>query len=101
MSKFQLYIEAQTMTQCGLCRNFKIFFLFKLPKAKKTFLYWVCGHVVREMYLTFILKTNPFDIRVPCVKIAKSELLFEKYRMIINWDKYNIEVLNDDAIKRN
>ena len=30
-----------------------------------------------------------------------SELLFEKYRMDLNQDKNDIEVRNDDAIKRN
>ena len=31
------------------------------------------------------LKTlNQFDIRVPCIKITNSELLFEKYRMDLN-----------------
>ena len=54
------------------------------------------------MYLTFIeKKKNPFDIRVPCINISKSALLFEQYRMALNWDKYDIEVQNDDAIKRN
>ena len=33
--------------------------------------------------------------------IANSELLFEQYRMALNHDKYEIEVRNDDAIKRN
>ena len=54
------------------------------------------------MYLTFIFKKkNPFDIRVPCTNIAKSELLFEQYIMALNRKKYDIEVRNDDAIKRN
>ena len=53
------------------------------------------------MYLTFILKKNLFDIRVPCINIANSEPLFEQYKMALNWYKYKIEVLNDDAIKRN
>ena len=44
---------------------------------------------------------NPFDISVPCIKIASSELLFEQYRMALNWYKYDIEVRNDDAIKGN
>ena len=44
---------------------------------------------------------NPFDIRVPCTDIAKSEILFEQYRMDLNWNKYDIEVQNDDAINRN
>ena len=44
---------------------------------------------------------NPFDISKPCIKIAKSGLLFEKYRMSLNRDKYDIEVRNDDAINCN
>ena len=44
---------------------------------------------------------NPFDILVPCIKISRSELLFEQYIMALNLDKYEIEVRNDDAIKRN
>ena len=53
------------------------------------------------MYLTFIFKKNTFDICVPYIKIAKSEMLFQQYIMALNWDKYYIEVRNDDAIKRN
>ena len=44
---------------------------------------------------------NPFDIRVQCINIENSELLFEQCRMALNQHKYNIEVRNDDAIKRN
>ena len=43
---------------------------------------------------------HQFDIRVPCIKIARSELLFKQYKMSLNWEKYDIEVRNDDAIKR-
>ena len=45
-------------------------------------------------------KLNPFDIRVPCINIAKIELSFEQYITAFNQDKYDIEVQNDDAIKR-
>ena len=44
---------------------------------------------------------NPFDIGVPCIKIAVSEKVFEHYRMALNWDKYDIEVQNYYAIKCN
>ena len=44
---------------------------------------------------------NIFDICVPCNNIAKTELIFEHYRMAINLDKYDIDVRNDNAIKRN
>ena len=44
---------------------------------------------------------NPFDISKPCINITKSEVLFEKYRMTLNWDKYYIEVRDDDTMKCN
>ena len=44
---------------------------------------------------------NPFDIRVSCINISNSELLFEQYRMALNQDKYEIEARNDYAIKCN
>ena len=53
---------------------------------------------VHDLHLKQI---NPFDIRIPCINIAESELLFEQYRMALNQDKYDIEVQNYDAIKRN
>ena len=37
-------------------------------------------------------KMNPFGIHEPCIKIENNELLFEKYRMSLNWEKYEIEV---------
>ena len=53
------------------------------------------------MYTNFIFKKkNPFDIGKPCINISRSEVLFEQYRMSLNRDKYDIEVRNDDAIKR-
>ena len=44
---------------------------------------------------------NPFDTNKPCIQVARSEVLFEKCRIFLNWDKYDIEVQDDDAIKRN
>ena len=44
---------------------------------------------------------NPFVIHEPCIKIANNELLFEQYRMALNRDKYDIDVINNDAIKHN
>ena len=44
---------------------------------------------------------NPFGIHELCIKIENNELLFEQYRMALNWVKYDIEIRNDDTIKRN
>ena len=35
---------------------------------------------------------NPFGIYEPCIKIAKNELIFEQYIMVLNQDNYDIEV---------
>ena len=46
-------------------------------------------------------KMNSFGIHEPCIKISKNELIFEQYRMALNWEKYDSEVQNDNAIKFN
>ena len=43
---------------------------------------------------------NPIGIDQPCIKIANSEVLFEKYRMALKRDKDSIEIQMDDAINR-
>ena len=44
---------------------------------------------------------NTFRIYETYNKIEKSKLLFEQYKMALNWEKYDIEVRNDDAINCN
>ena len=51
--------------------------------------------------MNIIRKINPIGIDKPCIKIAKSEVLFEKYRMALKQDKDAIEIQKDDAIKCN
>ena len=54
-----------------------------------------------DVYDKHLRKINPIGIDIPCIKIAKSELLFEKYRMALKRDKDAIEFQKDDAINRN
>ena len=54
-----------------------------------------------NVYDKHLRKINPIGIDEPCIIIANSELLFEKYRMALKRDKYAIEIQKDDAIKRN
>ena len=51
--------------------------------------------------MTLIFKKILFEISKPCNIIAGRKILFEKYRIALKWNKYDIEVQNDDAIKRN
>ena len=53
---------------------------------------------VYDLHLYF---KKTFEIGKPYIIIARRELLFEQYRMALKRDKYDIEVQNDDAIKRN
>ena len=46
----------------------------------------------RNVFDLHLKKMNPFGIPVPCIKITRSELLFEQYRMALNQEKYDIEV---------
>ena len=87
----------------------KIIFSFELLKAKKGFfiLHMLRIHTglrkcsKRNLFYLHLKKINPFGFRVPYIKISKSGLLFEQYRMALNCDKYDIEVRNNYAIKRN
>ena len=87
----------------------KIVFSFDLLKLKK--FYFILQMLRIHTGLRKWKKNNVYDknireinligINKPCIKIAKSELLFEKYRMALKSDKYAIEIQKDDAIKRN
>ena len=88
----------------------KILLSFELLKAKKWFLYFkhVEGPYLfaevefkKKCIWPSLKKKNPFDIRVPYIKITGSEHLFEQYRMALNGYKYYIEIRNIDAINRN
>ena len=55
----------------------------------------------KNRYHILLRDNNPIGIDQPCIKIANSEVLFEKYRMDLKRDKDAIEIQKDDAIKRN
>ena len=110
LSQFQLYIESQTMTQYFVCRTCKKNISIQAAAIKgKVF---CIVHMLRihtglrkwskkTLFDLHLKKMKPFGIHEPCIKIANNELLFEKYRMALNRDKYEIEVQNDNARKRN
>ena len=51
-------------------------------------------------YHILLHDNNKIGIDQPFIKIANSELLFEKYRMALKRDKDTIEIQKDDAIER-
>ena len=55
----------------------------------------------KNVYDLHLKQMNPFEIGKPFIIITSTELLFEKYRMALKREKYDIEVQNDDAIKCN
>ena len=54
----------------------------------------------KNVYDLHLLKMNQFEIGKTCIILARRELLFEQYIMALKRVKYDIEVQNDDAIKR-
>ena len=55
----------------------------------------------KDKYHILLRDKNPVVINRPCIKIAKNEVLFEKYRMALKRDKDAIGIQGDDTIKRN
>ena len=110
LSQFQLYIEAQKMISCFVLLNCKKTVLVRYDKGKETIfciLHMLRIHTglrkcsKRNIFDLHPKKMNPFAIHVPYIYIVNNELLFEQYIMDFNQEKYDIEVQNDDAIKRN
>ena len=55
----------------------------------------------KNVYHILLRDNNPIGTDQPRIKIANSELLFEKYRMALKRDKDAIEIQGNDVIKRN
>ena len=98
------------MTQCFMLRNCKKIIVVQGAACKDKvlcILHMLRIHNVLRKWINTNLfdlhlkKSNPFGIHEPCIKILKNELIFEQYRMALNRDKYEVEVLNSDQIKRN
>ena len=49
-------------------------------------------------YHILLCENNPLGIDRPCQKIARDEMLFEKYRIVIKRDKDAIDIDGNDAI---
>ena len=86
----------------------KKLFSFNLLKVK---IFWILHMLRIHTGLRKLSKTNAYELHLklmnsfytskPCINIANIEVLFEQYRMAINRGKYDIEVWDDDSIKRN
>ena len=84
-SKFKLYIETETMTQCFVCYNYQNTTLIRSAEGKENI--FCILHMFRihtglwnlsntNLYDLHLKKFNPFDTSKPCIKIANSEILF-------------------------
>ena len=51
-----------------------------------------------DRFHILLKKMNPLGIDRPCQKIAKDEMLFEKYRIALKQDKDAIDIDGNDAI---
>ena len=109
-SQFKLYIETQKMTQCFVCCNFQKTILIRSTEGKETF-FCILRMLRIHTGLRGLSKTNVYDLNLKkrihlisvkhALRFAKREVLFEKYIMALNREIYDIEVQENDAIKRN
>ena len=108
-SQFKVYIEVEKMNQCYVCNNCNMIIFIKSSNNKEGFLcilqmlrintgLWNWNK--KNGYHIHLRDNNQIGIDKPCINIAKSELLFVKYRMALNRDKDAIEFQKDDAINR-
>ena len=106
LSQFKVYIEAEKMTQCIVCNNcnmsifipsynvkegvFCILQMLKIHTGLRKLTKNDWSHILLK-------KINSLGIDRPCLKIAKDELLFEKYRIALKRDKDAIDIDGNDA----
>ena len=97
------------MTHCYVCDNCKIIIFIQYSNVKEglfCILQMLRIHTGLQkwnnnnVYHIDLRDNNSIEIDQPCIKIANSEVLFEKYRMDLKRDKDAIEIQKDDAIKR-
>ena len=110
LSQFKVYIEVDKMIQWYVRDNCNMSIFIKSSNDKEGvfgILQMLSIHTglrrwnKMDQYHILLRDKNPVGINRPCIKIAKNEVLFEKYRMALKRDKYAIEIQGDDAIKRN
>ena len=110
LSQFKVYIEAEKMSRCFLCKKCNMSICVQSSNVKEgvfcILLMFRIHTGLRKWnknngYHIHICNNNRIGIDQPCIKIANSEVLFEIYRMDFKRDKDAIEIQKDDAIKRN
>ena len=96
LSQFKVYIEVETMTHCYVCDNCQMSIFIQSANVKEGFfciLQMLRIHTglrkwnKKNRYHILLRDNNPIRINQPCINIANSEVLFEKYRMSLKRDK--------------
>ena len=110
LSHFKVYIEVETVTHCYVCDNCQRSIFIQSVNVKEGGFFIL--HMLRihtglqkwnkkNAYHIHLREKNPIGINQPCIKIANSEVLFEKYRMDLKQNNNTIEIQKDDSIKHN
>ena len=92
LPKFKVYIEVEKMTHYYVCDNCKMSIFIQSSNVTEGFfciLQMLRIHTglqkwnKKDQYHILLRDNNPMGIDQPCIKIANSEVLFEKYRMAL------------------
>ena len=95
------------MTQCIVCNNCNMIIFIPSSNVKEgvfCILQMLRIHTGlrkwtnNDRFHILLKKMNPLGINQLCLKIARNEFLFEKYRIALKRDKDAIDIDGDDAI---
>ena len=102
LSQFKVYIEFETMTHCYMRDNCQKSIFIWSANVKEGFfciLQMLRIHTglrkwnKNNVYHIHLREKDPIGINQPCIKIANSEVLFQKYRMALKREKKTLHYL--------
>ena len=108
-SQFQVYLDSENSKQHFHCRNCKrVYFIQYTDSKANTFsiMHLLRLHTGvrkfcrRNLYDLHLEAMNPFGVSESCAAIKTDPSLFEKYRVALTRDRYDIDLREDDAIER-
>ena len=110
MSQFKVYIEAGKTAQCIVCNNCnmsifipysdikeEVFCILKMLRIHTGLRKWN----ENDWFHIILSDMIPLGIKLPCIMIAKNEMLFEQYIIALKRDKDAIDIEGEDEINRN
>ena len=98
------------MIQCIVCNNCNMSIFIPSYNVKEgvfCILHMLSIHTglkkwnKKYRFYNILRDMNPLGIKQPCIMMAKNEVLFEQYKIVLKQDKDAIDIKGEDEIKIN